>query len=103
MVIYLEGFKLEMIIKKIDEENSESRNSRDFISRQYDDLNAKMETITKLVSEIEMLTNVVTEKDRQINCPEVRLAEVEERTQDGSLEFVGLIKKNDRQFFVWVA
>lgn len=48
---------------------------------------------------MESLKNTLVEKDKQIKCLEVKLAEVDQRTQDDSLEFAGLIPKNDEQTF----
>lgn len=92
----LEVFK-QAIIKKIDDENQESRSTRDFISHQYDDINLKMETIIKLVSEVESMRKELTAKDGIIKSLEIRLAEVEQKTREDTLEFAGIPEKEGEQ------
>lgn len=92
----LETFK-SAIIKKIDDENKENRSTRDFISHQYDDIHLKMETIIKLVSEVEAMRKELTAKDGIIKSLEVRLAEVEQRTREDTLEFAGIPEREGEQ------
>lgn len=92
----LETFK-SAILKKIDDENKESRSTREFISHQYDDIHLKMETIIKLVSEVEAMRKEITAKDGIIKSLEVRLAEVEQRTREDTLEFAGIPEKEVEQ------
>lgn len=80
------------IKKNLENEMIDMKKSVDFISRQYDDISTKVDTLLQITKKVEILEEANNRKESRINSLETRLAEIEQVSMSYNwAEFAGVV------------